>query len=234
MEIVGLKGYVTNRDAASVTVLDLDTFAVLRDSIPVGLNPEGMASAFGKVYVCNSGFGNGRTVSVIDASLDRVVRTLQVGDGPRFAKPTSDGAIWVLCAGSYGDFNNPNDDTPGKIFVINPISDLVVDSIVVDRRPGKHPGKMAVSFDGFAYVVLDNQILQFNTRIDQLVTSAFAIGSLTSNFNTVGVDDFTGDVYVGDAKDFVRNGEVLVYRSDGFFKTRFETGVIPGTIQFKR
>ena len=222
--VVGSKGYVTNIDGASVTVLDIGNFTILRDSIPVGPNPQGIVATGGKIYVCNSGFGTGRTVSVIDAS-DRVSRTIQVGDGPSFAKVTSDGRVWVLCTGSY------KTNTPGKIFVLDPAVDIVIDSILV----GGHPINMAISSDGFAYVVGDNRVMKFNTRVNQITTASFIVGfPLSSNLYCVAIDEFNGDIYVADAKDYVQNGEVRIYGSDGFPKGRFDTGIIPGAIAFKR
>src|SRR3990170_1259599 len=99
--VLGSKGYVTNENGASVTVLDIGNFTILRDSIAVGPNPQGIMVTGGKIYVCNSGFGTGRTVSVIDGSIDRVFKTIQVGDGPTIARVTPDGRVWVLCTGSY-------------------------------------------------------------------------------------------------------------------------------------
>ena len=228
--IYGSKGYVSNYNAQSVTVFDINTYSILRDSLGVGPYPQGLTTTLGKVYACNSGQGEERTVSVIDGSTDRVVRTLEVGDGPTEAKVSSDGYVWILCTGSS------NRGTTGKIFVIQPYTDAVVDSISV----GGHPFRITTTFDattknGFAYVVGDNRILQYNTRINQLVTSGFVVGSATSFLYSVAVDDFTGDVYVGDAtSSFDRNGEVRIYRSDGMLRGTFETGIVPGTLIFFR
>jgi len=230
--ISGGKAYVSNLYARSVTAIDLTSLTTVQDSIPVGANPQGLAAISGKVYVCNSGFGSGRTVSVIDTLTDRVIRTISVGDGPSVAKTTPDGRIWVLCTGSYGDYNNPNDDTPGKIFIIHPSIDAVIDSISTGTIG--HPLKMAISFDGYAYVVKDNAIMKYSTRIDQIISFGFIIGSATSTLYSVAVDDYTGDLYVGDARNFVQNGEVHIYRSDGVLRQSFAAGIIPGTIVFKR
>lgn len=226
MAIVGSKGYVTNLSSSFVTVIDINTFNILRDSINVGANSQGIAAIGGKVYVCNSGFGDGRTVTVIESAIDRVLRTVQVGDGPSFAKITSDGRVWVVCSGSY------TKETPGKIFVIEPATDAIIDSISIPTK--EHLGKISVSADGFAYVVGKNNVLKFNTRINQLLTAGFVVGGLGSNLYSVAVDDYNGDIYVADAKDSFQNGEVKIYGSDGVLKGRFDTGILPGAIVFKR
>ena len=50
------KGYITNLYKGTVTAFNPTTFVINKDGIAVGLNPQGIAVANGKVYVCNSGF----------------------------------------------------------------------------------------------------------------------------------------------------------------------------------
>jgi YVTN family beta-propeller protein len=231
---VGTSGYVTNHtQAGSVTVIDLATNTVRLDSIPVGPYPEGMTAAEGKVYVCNRDGGSGQTASVIDATTNRLVRTIQVGYGPSRADVTSDGAVWVLCTGSSNGDGNLGGEIPGAIFAIDPYYDQVYDSISVDITAG-HPSSMAISSYGYAYVVAGSRVLKYDTRSDGLVSPGFILGSAGSSFYSIAVDDYTNSVYIGDAKDFRQLGEVWNYSVDGSLKGRFDTGIAPVSIAFKR
>jgi YVTN family beta-propeller protein len=231
---VGTSGYVTNHtQAGSVTVVDLPTNTVQVDSIPVGPYPEGMTTAEGKVYVCNADGGSGQTVSVIDATTNRLVRTIQVGDGPSRAGVTSDGAVWIMCTGSSIGAGNLGGETSGAIFAIDPYYDEVYDSISVDITAG-HPSGMAISSYGYAYVVTENRVLKYDTRSDALVSSGFILGPAGSSFHSIAVDDYANSVYIGDAKDFQQLGEVWNYSVDGSLKGRFDTGIAPVSIAFKR
>jgi len=229
LAVAGTKAYVTNHNPiGSVTVLDLTSNTVLRDSVGVGFYPEGLTSSAGKVYVCNANRGSGRTVSVIDATTDRLLRNIVVSDGPSCADVTPDGSVWILCTGSFGGSGSPNSETPGNIFVIDPIYDVVVDSIFV----GGHPSGMAISLDDFAYVVEEDRVLKYNAQLNQLASSGLVVGSL--NYSAIAVDDYTNLIYVADARDVVQNGEVQIYTADGFFRGRFDTGVAPVSIAFRR
>ncbi|MEZ4762990.1 MAG: hypothetical protein R3C26_07265 [Calditrichia bacterium] len=53
-----------------------------------------------------------------------------MGDGPQWIRE-SGGMLQVLCIGAYGDFSDPNDDTPGGIWLIDPATNSVVDSLVL-------------------------------------------------------------------------------------------------------
>jgi len=231
LTVDGNYAYVTNRDPlGSVTVVDLTSNRILWDSIGVGFYPEGLTTSLGKVYVCNANQGSGRTVSVIDEGTGRLLRNIVVSDGPSCADVAPDGSVWILCTGSVGGSSGSSTETPGSLFVIDPIYDIVVDSIFV----GGHASEMAISPDGFVYVVEGNRILKYNGLTYQLVTSGFVVGSPSSNYDAIAVDEYTNSVYVADAKDFVQNGEVRIYSPDGFLKGRFDTGVAPVSIAFRR
>ncbi|TSA18494.1 YncE family protein, partial [bacterium] len=47
-------------------------------------------------------------------------------------------------------------------------------------------------------------------------------------------DDATDRLYVTDAKDYTQPGDVYVFDVDGLQKAKFQAGVIPGAIAFKR
>jgi DNA-binding beta-propeller fold protein YncE len=231
LAVDGSYGYVTNRNpVGSVTVIDLTSNRVLRDSVGVGFYPEGLTTSAGKVYVCNADRGSGRTVSVIDEGTGRLLRNIVVSDGPSCADVSPDGSVWILCTGSFGGSGSPNGETPGNIFVIDPIYDVVVDSIFV----GGHPSEMAISLDGFVYVLEGNRVLKYNGLVDQLVTSGLVIGSVISNFSAIAIDQYTNLLYIADAKDFVQSGGVEVYTPDGLSQRRFDTGVAPVSIAFRR
>ncbi|MCC2548286.1 hypothetical protein LJY25_17690 [Hymenobacter sp. BT175] len=81
--------------AGKVAVLDLTTNTVT-SSINVGVNPEQMLLANGKVYVCNS---DQNTLSVINTATNAVESTITVQDAPRSIVQDNAGNIWVLCSG---------------------------------------------------------------------------------------------------------------------------------------
>ncbi|MGC8834499.1 MAG: hypothetical protein ACP5R4_10650 [Armatimonadota bacterium] len=144
------KAYVSLLLTDEVAVVDLMSGSVV-SQIKVGKAPTGMISAKGKVYVTNTAFsydpsankvtyGQG-TISVIDATTDRVLKTLEVGMNPQYTAVDPKGRIHVACTGDYGQ-------TPGEIAVIDPRTDTVVAVLPL----GGAPGPIAISFDGRACV----------------------------------------------------------------------------------
>ena len=219
------RAYVTNLLEASVSVLDLNSLEFIVEKIEVGDNPWGLAYADGKVYVCNSGFGSGRTVSVIDGFTHQVINTIAVSENPTEVGLDSEGKLWIVCSGNFG-FIDPSAETPGKFFVLNPTNDEILDSIEV----GGHLGEIAFSNDGFAYVVGDLGIIKIDTENAAIVMDPFIPGV----HYTVAVDGTTNEIYVSDGKDFVQNGVITVHTSAGVATNQFEVGVAPGSVAFVR
>jgi hypothetical protein len=217
-------GLVTNLYDASVLLLDLKNMTTSQ-RIPVGQNPDGLAVSAGRAFVANSGLGSGRTVSVIDLQSLAVIKTVTVADNPVDVQTGPDGMVHVLCAGSYGDYSNPNDDTPAKIVVIEPGSGAVVDSILI----GGHAFKLAIGADGYGYVPGSDSVIVVDTR-SRTVRGGFVRGS----FYGVAVEQSSGDVYLSDAKNYVTPGTVFVYASNRQLRMQFDAGIIPGSFAFKR
>jgi hypothetical protein len=209
---------------ASVLAVDVFAGSILQ-RIPVGPNPEGIAVASGKAFVANSGLGLGRTVSVVDLTSLSAVQTLTVGDNPAGVSCTSGGMVYVVCAGFYGEFSDPNDDTPARIAVIDPHSSSVTTSILI----GGHAYGIAMNAEGFGYVPTTDSVVFVDTRIHSNL-GKFARGQ----FYGLGVDVSTGDVYLSDAKNFVQPGTVYIYSASGQLRTGFDVGINPGSFAFKR
>jgi YVTN family beta-propeller protein len=217
-------GLVTNLYDNSVSVLDLKRAQVIR-RIPVGNNPEGIAIAGGKAVVANSGFGVGTTASIITVGQWTGSRTVHVGDNPQEVVAGADGSVYVLCTGSYGDFSDPNDDTPSSIFIIDPVSETVRDSI----RIGPHASTIALGPEGLAYVPTTDSVVTVDL-LRRKVTGAFRKGA----YFGVAVEQVSGDVYLTDVRNYSGPGRVLVFSPAGEYRTEFPAGLIPGSMAFKR
>ena len=84
--------FCANVGTNSVTVIDPDTGAVLKD-IPVGERPYGVAFAKGRGFVSNQ---YSDTVTIFDANSFDVIQTLDVGEYPEGIDVTSDGSLVVV------------------------------------------------------------------------------------------------------------------------------------------
>ena len=215
---------VTNLYDASVSIINLKTFAEVH-RLAVGANPEGITVASGTAFVANSGLGSGRSVSMIDLGTLSPAGTLDVGDNPSDIVTFDEVHVAVLCAGAYGDFQDPNDVTPARLMIIDALQQRVVDSLVI----GDHAFRMATDGIGIVYIAGANAVFRVDTRLP--LSREFFVGGV---YYGIGVDTATGDVYVSDARSFTVPGEVRMFTSAGVDKGRFDAGLIPGRFAFPR
>ncbi|MEK7818722.1 MAG: YncE family protein [Bacteroidota bacterium] len=223
-------GYVSNWNDNSITVFNPTTLEIIKNTITVGNQPEGMAIANGKIYVCNSGWGSDSTISVINTTTNEVVKKINVGKQPYDIAVDSDGEIIVKCSG-YSDWSNPSNDLPGGIFVINSTSDSVVSKTILSLQTFGHPDKMAVSQGGFALLKVLNGILKFDTKSNQIINQNY-ISNLSAY--GIGIDDAKQKIYVTDPKNYTVNGKVYIYEFSGALRDSITAGLIPSVIAFKR
>lgn len=138
--------YVTLLNNNSLAKVDLQTKLMVKET-PVGLSPEGVLIFGGKAYVAITGYdfstyswGQGQ-VAVYDLALDSVTARINVQKNPQFLDFDGSGEIHVACTGDYGS-------TAGNIFIIDPLTDLAIDSIAI----GGQPGQIAIGPDNIAWI----------------------------------------------------------------------------------
>jgi hypothetical protein len=217
------KAYITNLYTSNCTVLNLKNWQIIKQ-IAVGANPEGIAMANDRIYVANSGFGSGNTISVISIDIDEVTDTIFVADNPITVKAVQD-RIYILCTGSYGsDFNSPDDDTPGALFCIDAKTNTISDSVRVDG----HPSKLALNDINTGFFIGLNGIMRFDTETMTVETNVFIEGY----YYGLACDPVSQNIYLLDAKDFLQRGQLIVFDYKGTKYAEHTVGIIPGTIGF--
>jgi len=151
----------------SVSLVNLDSMRE-EASIAVGPGPEGMLQYGNELFVAISNYVGGYLpgrVDVIDLIMNHVTDHIAVGINPQWIGLGLDGNLHVLCTGDYGD-------VLGKVFVVNPSTHQVVDSISV----GSAPGIWAMLESGIAYLGVSvfgggGYLLAYNTLNHQVVHS---------------------------------------------------------------
>jgi DNA-binding beta-propeller fold protein YncE len=225
------KAYVTNLYDNSLTEFDPTSLQIIQERILVGNNPEGIALANGKLYVCDSGLGADSTITVVDPTADLVVNTITVARSPSEIAADANGHLVVKCDGSF-NFNDPNRDTPGSLVLLDPRNDVVLATVVLPLGVYGHPGRMTLSKNGYGYFVGKSGVMRFDIGNGTISVNPTPFVSVAAY--GLAVDDVSNRLYATDAKDYVQPGDVIIYGQNGEEITRFLAGIIPGTIVFKR
>ncbi|MDX9759192.1 MAG: YncE family protein [Bacteroidota bacterium] len=213
-------GFISNLLTNSVSVYDPSTGTLLGD-IAVGANPDGIAAAGNGVVVANSGFGTNNTVTIIDGVTRTTVATLTVGDYPTAVHALNESVVAVLCTGGYGDYNDPNDDTPGGLYIIDVPSRTVVDSLGL----GGHPTRLARDRDGYVYTIHSSGV----TRI-HLASKSVTRDFIPGNFYNIAIDPVDRRIYLANPLDWVQAGRLEIHTLDGTKIQARDVGIIPNAM----
>ncbi|MDP9041908.1 MAG: YncE family protein, partial [Bacteroidota bacterium] len=213
--VVGAEGkvFVSSTDG-TVAVIDTTTLKIIR-YIQVGSNPAQMVVAGDNLYVSNTGGFSASydsTVSVIPLSSLAESGKITVGKNPGSITTDNTGNIYVVCTGDY------HANKPSLVkFDINTYTVVkTADSVFGTIRYYNNSLLTTGGYLGAANVGY------LNTNDFSAIRPSFITdGTMLQNPYGLDIDDRTGDVYVGDAKDYVSSGELFCFDNTGKKKFSF-------------
>jgi|25_taG_2_1085351.scaffolds.fasta_scaffold02212_2 DNA-binding beta-propeller fold protein YncE len=220
--VVGETAYVTN--LAEVIDTPNDDYIALVDlktlEVTGTIEIDGPASKIIAedefVYVQNSSYGVGNTITVINSATKDVVKTIQVNDGLTDMEIEND-YLYVLGTGSFETI----DLTTGQ---------KVSEVVLTDDLQGA--SNLEVE-DGTAYFTLDNAV--YAMAVGATTNPVAPMIEYTSNSQwgkMYGFEVEDDKIYIGDAGDFGSNGFIQVYTTSGEFLKQISVGVAPNGFYF--
>lgn len=224
------KGYVSDLFTNTIHVVDLENFEVTGAQVEVGNNPQGMVTSGNRLFVANSGFGSGNTVSVVDTETDQVIENIQVGAGPIKLIADDEGAIWVVSGGNRAfdnEFNRvPENDIPGQIDLLDASAAELITSI----ETGGFPKSLTVSTDlGIAWVVNEGAVQQIDISSLQLIEGNL----IDRDFNGIGYSSTENLLYLAQSRGFTQSGQAIIYDLQGAAVDSFRVGIAPFDFLFR-
>ena len=205
------------------------------DRCLVGFQPDELEIVDGKIYIANSGgymgaggtSGYERTVSVIDITLFKEEKRIDVAYNLERIKADSRGDLWVSSRGDYKDL-------PACLFFIDKEKQQVTDTIkiaasnywidddllyVYGTEYSHVTGDWEISYsivDTRTHAVVNTQIIKDGT--DKEIEKPYGIM----------VNPETKDIYITDAGNYVTPGILYCFNKEGKKKWEVRTGDIPG------
>jgi YVTN family beta-propeller protein len=228
-----IKAYITQwgptGNEGGVQVLNLLTNTI-SGTITTGKGAEKMLLKGNFVYVtCSGGSGKDSVVTVINATSDAVVATINVGASPGGIVEDLNGNIWVLCAGQYkSDYSGL--EKSGSLVKINPISNTVELKIPFTSTSDMPSGLTINGAKNKLYYNYEGKVISQNVASPVLDNTTFA----NRSFYGLGVDPSTEIVYGADAGNYASAGKVLRYNaSTGVVIDSMTVGLIPNGFVFR-
>lgn len=184
------------------------------------------------------------TVQVVDLNNDVKVADIEVGKEPNTMVVDKNGHVWVLCEGRSWDEEY---DAEGMSYGENPTL-WEIDPMLRTaelRFEFKGPYEDDDEIKGVAttlkanpagdqfYMIYNNEVRRFDLATMSLSETFRITPEPQGQFYNMTVEPRSGELYIADAKNYVMNGRVYRYTSDGLLLASFEAGLIPSAMLFK-
>lgn len=238
MSINKNKAYVSDQESTGLWIINPETMQKT-GFVELGNTTERMVRVGDEVVVTNwSNYyqpeTSNSTIQFVNIDSDLLVAEMEVAPEPNSIVMDKNNNIWVLCSGGYMPPCEP------ALFCINPSSREIVKRF--DYADGDYPSSLTIDDakeniyflnGGFGTLSLykmsvDEDALPTQALVNSQQSAVNGQGRVFTNV-IVSNDD---DIYLTDVKDYVQNGEVLRYTSEGEFVTSFSAGIIPGAMMF--
>ena len=226
------KAYVSDLGSTGLWIINPETMQK-SGFIELGNTTEKMLRVDDEVIVTNwSNFyqpnTSNSTVQFVDVNTDELVGEVEVSAEPNSIVLDKNDNVWVLCGGGYMPPFEP------ALFCINPKTRQIIKRF--DFQQGNYPSSLVIDnlkeniyFLNGGFESLD--LFKMSVDDETLPTTPF-INSQTHVFYNVAISPTDGDIYITDVKNYLQNGDVLRYTSEGDYVTSFEAGIVPGFMLF--
>ena len=226
------KAYVSDLVSTGFWVLNLNNLS--KSFVETGNTTEAMVKVGNEVFMSNwsnyytGGVSSNRTIQVIDCVNDELVDEIEVAKEPSAMVVDKNNHIWVSCSGDYVQPYEPS------IICIDAATHQVIRRF--DLAEGSYPSGLAVDGAGENIFFMNGgfgalNVYKMSVDATEIPETPF-ITTDSRVFYNLKVDPQNGDIYVTDAKNYVVNGDLLRYSSNGTLLGTYEMGLIPSYMLF--
>ncbi|WP_225865658.1 YncE family protein [Dyadobacter aurulentus] len=231
--LAGTKAYVScwgniagnNYSQGYIAVIDLNTKKVNK-KINISGGPENLVFAGGKLFAGTVSYGGGKTLTVIDAATETIVKSITLDAAATPIGLDANGKLWVG-AGL-------------KALRVDPGSYAVETTLTIGSDASKSAGNFAFTTDLRSIIFT---LSYFDANFDPKgETYKFGIGDSQINlatplikrvFSGLSIDPSQGLIYAGVTPSYAQAGYAVRYRSDGSLVDSIKVNVAPTGFFFK-
>jgi len=210
-------GYVYVDYYYGSAVAKLDTVDLsIKGEVAVGIEPEQMAVANGKLYVTISDYYNGgNKIDVINLETFTKEKEIEVIYNPTKILADKRGDLFVISMGDYGKtINNTLQKVNTYTGEVSVLGNASVMSLYNDELYTIYAQWGATAYTFEKYNTLTGKVTDTNFIKD---------GTVISDPYVMNIDPSNGDIYIMNY-DYVATSDMIILSNDGRFKSKFDTG----------
>ncbi len=221
------KGYISDIAESRLTIFNPSTMEVTGSVDLSSAGPvEQMVILGDKLYAACWSFGN--EILVISTSEDRIVDRIEVGVQPCSIVADAYGMIWCLTDGGYE--GNPVGHEAPKLSRISTITNQVVASHEFVLNDYFSARLTLNSTHDTLYYIVNGRLWKMGVNDIRLPVRPLLDDGVT--YYSIGIEPLSGDIFLGDAGDWLTPGSVSRFNYQGRLVEEFEVGVCPSAFIF--
>jgi len=217
LEVSPGKVYVTDIYSNSISIIDVNSFTKTGEIKCNGWTEE-LLLYQNKVWVTNH---NSTYLYLINPITDQITDSVNLAYGGSSLLGDNDGKIWVLCSGDV--LKNKT----GGLFCLNPTT-FKIEKQLLFISSSFNPVKLNQNPTNDSLYFINNGIYGFPKTASILPDNPFVTQPSNSAFYGLTIQPSTGNIFVGDAGDYVSRGNIRMYSPKGVFIRSYKVGVAPG------
>lgn len=234
LEINTDKVYLTNGSAPGNLIVINTQKLEIEKTINIGMMPENLILAGGKVYIANGAWGKDSTITVINSQTDEIDTSFFAGNGATDLDYDRNGNIWVLCSGKmeYDENWNIISESQSSIVKINPNNYAIDKEILIGETADFYaPMRLAINKnENILYYAEKTGIYSINISEG----NALPVKIIEGSYYGLEINPKTGNIYLFADNAFSGPGTMSIYSASGeIIKGNISTGIGPNGAVFK-
>lgn len=226
------KAYVSDLYGSTIAIINPSAYSI-SDYIDVGFNTERMIKFGNYVFVTN--WNKGNEIIKIDIETDKVIDSLRVTNQPNSLEIDKYGRLWVLSDGGMNPDSNLN--VLPALTCINPDEMRIIKTFYFESKASS-PTNLCINanLDTLYYInsswngtVANGGVFEFCVNDTSIINKPL-IAENERQFYSMAIKD--SYIIVSDAKDFVQEGDVLIFNKKGELLKKFQAGINPSYFIF--
>lgn len=220
LPINNTKAYVSNIFSNQISILNLTNHSISGSITSASNWTEEMLLFNDTAYICDMKNNN---LLLINTTNDLFVDSVKVGVQPNSIVIDKNNKLWILCDGGF------NEDFP-KLIKFNPQT-RTIEQTFTFADINTSPSDLKIDGMKEELYFINHHIYKMNITNNILPTSSW-LSNNNQVFYALGIDPYSTNLYVADAKDFVQNSAIYQYHENGTLLHQFQSGINAGEFLF--